>query len=85
MSLPFDTFAFTHRALDGRTVRLGYRLQGGAEPIDFEERFELPEGFESPKASPADVAAALKGLHLIVGISYWKTCCPPGSRSRGRG
>ncbi len=78
MSLPFDTFVFTHRALEGRTVRLGYRLQGGGgEPISFEETFELPAGFEAPKGSPADVAVALKGMHLVLGTSYWKTCCPP--------
>src|SRR4051812_21510689 len=85
MTLPYDTFVFTHRALEGRTVRLGYRLQGGGEAVSFEETFELPLGFEQPKGSPADVAAALSGLHLVLGTSYWKTCCPPRIEIEGPG
>jgi hypothetical protein len=76
MSLPYDTFVFTHRVLEGRTVRLGYRLAGSGDSIALEETFELPKGFEEPAADPADVAAALSGLHRIAGVSYWKTCCP---------
>lgn len=85
MNLPYDTFVFTHRALEGRTVRLGYRLEGGGEAISFEETFELPAGFEEPKGSPPDVAAALKGMHLVLGTSYWKTCCPPHIEIAGEG
>ncbi len=76
MPLPFDTFVFTTRKLAGRTVRLGYRLLGGGREVVFEETFELPVDLDSSAADPADVAAALAGLHLIAGVSYWKTCCP---------
>ena len=76
MPLPFDTFVFTTRTLAGRTARLGYRLLGGGREALFEETFELPLDLERSAADPADVATALAGLHLIAGVSYWKTCCP---------
>jgi hypothetical protein len=76
MNLPFDTFAFTTRKLEGRIARVGYRLVGSAQDLPCEETFELPFDVERSAADPADVAAALAGLHLIAGISYWKTCCP---------
>ena len=76
MPLPFDTFVFTTRTLAGRTARLGYRLLGGGREAAFEETFELPVDVETSAADPADVATALAGLHLIAGVSYWKTCCP---------
>ena len=76
MSLPFDTFVFSGRRLEGRTARLGYRLLGGGRTESFEEVFEFPAGTDRTAADPADVEAALAGLHLIAGISYWKTCCP---------
>src|SRR5436305_9351981 len=85
MTLPYDTFVFTHRALEGRIVRLGYRLQGSGEAVSFEETFELPSGFETPEGSPADVAAAIQGMHLVLGTSYWKTCCPPRIEIEGPG
>lgn len=77
-ALPFDTFSFTHRAIEARRLRLGYALTSrvGAR-VDFEETFALPDAL-SPSA-PADepaVARALLGLHLAAGTSYWKTCIP---------
>lgn len=74
----FTTFAFTHRVLDGRSVRLGYRLSGGGDaPVDFEETLDLPESLGT-LASPDDpaVARALAGLHLAAGTSYWKASLP---------
>ena len=56
---------------------------GDGEAVSFEETFELP--LEQPKGSPADVAAALKGMHLVLGTSYWKTCCPPRIEIEGQG
>ncbi|HXM71340.1 MAG TPA: hypothetical protein VN970_09405 [Thermoanaerobaculia bacterium] len=76
MPLPFDTFVFTNRELKGRTARLAYRLVGRGGDREFEETFDLPFDLERSAADPADVAAALAGLHLIAGVSYWKTCCP---------
>ncbi len=74
----YDTFAFTHRSLDGRSVRLGYALtaRSGAR-VDFEETFELPESLGPlVGAGRPAVARALLGLHLAAGTSYWKTCLP---------
>jgi hypothetical protein len=76
--LAFDSFAFTHRAIEGRRVRLGYALTSrhGAR-LDFEETLELPDtlGPLAPADDPA-VAVALLGLQLAAGTSYWKTCVP---------
>ncbi len=78
-TLRFSTFSFTHRAIEGRRVRLGYALTGGdrGARVDFEETLDLPEslGPLAPQDDPA-VLRALLGLHLAAGTSYWKTCIP---------
>lgn len=77
--LPYDTFEFTDRGLEGRRVRLGYALssRSGAR-IDFEETLDLPESLGELRTGHDDaVARALAGLHLAGGPSYWKTCLPP--------
>ena len=78
-TLAFDDFAFTHRGIDRRRVRLGYALasRSGAR-VAFEETFDLPEtlGPLAPADHPA-VARALLGLHLAAGASYWKAGIPP--------
>jgi len=69
---------FTHRALDERTVRLGYALLGrNGTRIELEETLDLPDSL-GPLASRDDpaVARTLLGLHLAAGTSYWKTCIP---------
>lgn len=76
MSLPYDTFMFTRRAIEGRVVRLHYRLQGPGTVLDLEETLDLPFMPCLSRVEPSDLDAALDGLHLIAGISYWKTCCP---------
>ncbi len=75
--LPFDTLMFTHRAIEQRTVRLGYELKGRNERLALEEQLTLPFDPDFDRLDSADLEAALTGLHLIAGISYWKTCCPP--------
>jgi len=77
-TLRFDTFSFTHRALAGRGIRLGYALASRSGPrLEFEETFELPAslGALAGAGHPA-VQRALLGLHLAAGTSYWKTCLP---------
>ena len=72
-----DAFTFTHCALDGRVVRLGYRLHGGPGPdVDLEETFTLPAQVGTPEPSEA-LDRALAALHVAAGVSYWKTSCPP--------
>ena len=77
-ALRYDTFAFTHRTIDGRLVRLGFTLgaNNGAR-VELEETFELPETLgPGADARGAGVDRALLGLHLAAGTSYWKTCIP---------
>jgi len=73
-----DRFAFTHRSVEGRRVRLGYTLSSreGAR-VAFEETLELPSSLV-PVATEDDpaVSRALLGLHLAAGTSYWKTSIP---------
>jgi len=80
------TFAFTHRAIEGRRVRLGYALSGGAAGarVDFEETLDLPASL-GPLADPESpgVRRALLGLHLAAGTSYWKTFIPSDLRVEG--
>lgn len=76
VSLPFDSFVFTHRALEQRTLRLGYQLKGRGQRLDIEEKLFIPFAPSLDEVDAADLDAALTGLHLIGGISYWKTCCP---------
>jgi hypothetical protein len=85
MTLPYDTFVFSGCELEGRAARLRYRLMGNGQARSFEERFELPAGVEESGADEGDVAAALAGLHLIAGVSYWKTCCPARIEVEGAG
>jgi hypothetical protein len=76
-SLPFDTFVFTHRAVEGRRIRLGFALQGGsAAPVTLEETLTLPESLGELKAGDPAVVPVLQGLHIAAGTSYWKTCLP---------
>jgi hypothetical protein len=77
-ALRFDSFAFTHRAIEGRRVRLGYALVSRDRGhVEFEETLDLPESLGPLTAAddPA-VARALLGAHLAAGTSYWKTCIP---------
>jgi len=66
---------FTDRLFDPKSgeISLGYALDD--KPLV--ERFFLPAGLSpSPSAKPA-IDEALKLLHWIAGVSYWKTHCPP--------
>ena len=60
--LPFDTFMFTHRALERRTVRLGYELKGGGQRLQIEEKLSIPFDPQLDKINLADLDAALTGF-----------------------
>lgn len=85
MPLSFARFTFTHRALDGDTVRLGYRLSSPDASIDLEETFTLPVTASPEIAARGDVQRALLGLHLMAGVSYWKSSLPPEIAVEGEG
>lgn len=67
------TFTFSRYELDEATreLRLHYQL----DDWDFVERLTLPEGEWQP-VDPALLDRALFHLHLIGGISYYKSYCP---------
>lgn len=44
--------------------------------IDFTEKLTLPVGAEWDKIPANLLSSILEALHLILGISYWKTYCP---------
>ncbi len=70
----YQTFIFESFELDSpnRTIKLNYSLD---DDVKFTETITLPEGMPFNPNDP-DLQAALFALHLIGGISYYKTCLP---------
>lgn len=70
----YQTFIFESFELDSpnRSIKLNYSLD---DEIKFTETITLPEGMPFNPNDP-DLQAALFALHLIGGISYYKTCLP---------
>jgi UDP-N-acetyl-alpha-D-muramoyl-L-alanyl-L-glutamate epimerase len=68
----FDSYAFFPET--GK-IELRYALD---DQVEFTETITLPPESELPQAAydPAALDRALFALHLIGGISYYKTCCP---------
>ncbi len=66
----FESYKFTP---EKRELNLVYSLDG---KIRFEEHLILPKG-EFQKLDPELLDRLLFNLHLIGGISYYKTYCPP--------
>ncbi len=67
-SFIFDSYAFDKPK---RTISLVYKLD---DSVTFTETITLPENM--PIADHPDLEEALFALHLIGGISYYKTCLP---------
>ena len=69
-------FVFSDARIEGAEVLLSYRLAAGSSPdVDFTERLTLPLRPADPD-HPA-IQRALRDLHLITGISYYKATCAP--------
>ncbi|MDO8468409.1 MAG: hypothetical protein Q7S29_01485 [Candidatus Peribacter sp.] len=70
----FQTFIFDSCALDAEAgkIELRYSLD---DEVFFTETLLLPEDYQL-QAPSAEQDAALAALHLIGGISYFKTCLP---------
>ncbi len=62
-------FTFTGATVSGGRVELGYRM---ADRWDLTEVVELP--FDLPDTP--EVAAAVRVLHLVAGVSYYKCVAP---------
>jgi hypothetical protein len=71
----FETFRFLTRELDAHgRVTLRYALD---EEIFFVEEFDLPIDGELSEAQRERVGGLLSLLHLVAGVSYFKTALPP--------
>ncbi len=72
----YDSFIFegVNFRPHGKKIVLRYSLD---HDVTFEETLMLPAEPVDPKADKSEtVKRALFALHLIGGISYYKTCCP---------
>lgn len=71
-----SSFTFGKHGLDSsnESIVFPYSLIHGEETFSFEERLVIP-GL-SKNGNFALVQRVLESLHLILGISYWKTFCP---------
>jgi hypothetical protein len=70
----FETFRFTGRRYEDGTALLEYALD---DEVEFVERIRFP-GAEGPPSE-----ALLELLHLIAGVSYYKTAAPPAIDAPG--
>lgn len=71
----FEAFRFLSRGIDeDGTISLRYALD---EEIEFVERFELPQGTLVSDDDRERVDGILRLLHLLAGVSYYKTAVPP--------
>lgn len=68
------TFGIHRVDLSNELIVFPYSLIHGEETFSFEERLVVP-GL-SRNGNFALVQRVLESLHLILGISYWKTFCP---------
>lgn len=62
-----------------RRINLRYTLEdsaSGKSPVRFEETIDLPMDRALAKCDRGTLNRALFALHMIGGISYYKTCCP---------
>ncbi len=87
----YNSFIFESYALDAkeRTIKLNYSLDASAplstgSAIHFTETIELPPDMPFNGNDP-DLEPALFALHLIGGISYYKTCLPKTIEIRSGG
>jgi len=77
----YNSFIFDSIALDQREGRIEMRYSLDEKEF-FLEQINLPFGFEFMPVSLALLDRAFFALHLIGGISYYKTCCPPSIEVR---
>ena len=75
----FEAFRFLSRSIDeDGTISLHYALD---EEIEFVERFELPQGTLVSDDDRERIDGILTLLHLLAGVSYYKTAVPPSIES----
>ncbi|MBF0583981.1 MAG: endonuclease domain-containing protein [Magnetococcales bacterium] len=73
----YQRFEFLHFDSQGHTARFYYQLSGDrVAPIRFEERLEWPLELPAPDQGDPAVYRCLGNIHRMLGISYYKSCCP---------
>ena len=83
MGTKTSTFTFGTHAIDpsNESIVFPYVLVHGGETFSFEERIIVP-GL-STSVDPVLLKRVVDALHLMLGISYWKTFCPTAIDSGG--
>lgn len=72
----YQSFIFESAGFDeeAHSIRLQYSLDG---EVSFTEQLILPKTVSLKHINRPDVQQALRALHIIGGVSYFKTCLPP--------
>lgn len=69
----FDSYEIDRAS---REIRLYYKLITRGEEISFCETYSFPKKLKWGNTSSVVFQNAVKLLHILAGISYWKTYCP---------
>lgn len=79
MNLKAKTFEFTSYSInsDKTEAKFFYAIQfDGHKKLDFIEKIQLPSIQQRSDISEDVLDRILHGLHLILGVTYWKLYCP---------
>lgn len=73
-----DIFTFVSRSfnLESREAEFHYTLTKNGKEIAFTERIMFPHEYPLQEVPAQLISRLLDNLHLILGISYWKTYAP---------
>ncbi|QQS15662.1 MAG: UDP-N-acetylmuramoyl-L-alanine--D-glutamate ligase [Candidatus Moraniibacteriota bacterium] len=70
----FDSYAFS---LEEKRASFTYRMEfENREPMIFIDELFFPELPETMRASESLIDAVLRGVHIALGVSYYKLSCP---------
>ncbi|MEO5362679.1 MAG: hypothetical protein H7838_03530 [Magnetococcus sp. DMHC-8] len=73
----FQRFEFLHFTSRGHSTRFCYRLSGDhVAPVDFVEEVAWPADLPAPDPGQPAIYQGLVDVHRMLGISYYKACCP---------
>lgn len=71
------SFSFLSYKLRGKQIDFDYQINFfGKKPLKYTEKIVLPKNPNLKKINPETITQVLQGVHLILGISYYKLYCP---------
>lgn len=74
----YRRFCFDDVVVDGHRLLFRYSLRDGpVADCHFEEQLQLPESLPAPDAADPIQQRLLQGIHLALGVSYFKAAVPP--------